>query len=303
MSTMPLKEKLGQIDPITKAAVLSEAMPYFNRFRNSVFVVKCGGAFMDDADPAPRQRVMSDIAFLSSVGIHVVVVHGGGKAISRAMERAGIEVEFRNGLRYTSREAMRHVEATLNGELNQEICDMIAAHGGSPVPIHGNEVLRCRKLAVDGQGNAVDLGFVGDINLVRTSLIRKVLGSGRIPVISPVAIDRKGDPYNTNADLAAAQVARALACRRLVFLCDTPGLLRDPKDPSTLISSLKVSEVSGLIRDGIIGSGMLPKVEGAVIAIESGVKRVHFVDGRMPHSLLLEIFTDTGIGTEIVKSD
>jgi acetylglutamate kinase len=300
---MGIKEQVEQIDPIIKAAVLSEALPYFHRFRGSVFVVKCGGAFMDDPDVSLRQRVAGDIAFLASIGIHVVVVHGGGKAISRAMERAGIEVEFRNGLRYTSKEAMSHVEATLNGELNKEICDLIAGFGGSPVPIMGNEVLQCEKLGVDGQGNPVDLGYVGNITKVHTTAIRKHLGNHQIPVISPVALDRNGESYNTNADLAAAQIARALACRRLVFLCDVAGLMRDPKDPSTLISSLNISEISELITTGVIGSGMLPKVDGAVLAIRSGVKRVHFVDGRMPHSLLLEIFTDQGIGTEIVHSD
>ncbi len=300
---MSLAKKLNEIDAQTKAAVLNEALPYFQSFRGSVFVVKYGGSFMDDPDVSKRLQVARDITLLASVGIHVVVVHGGGKAISRGMEQAGIEVEFRNGLRYTSKEAISIVEQTLNGEVNQEICDMISSLGGNPVSIRGNDVLRCKRLSKDTTGNPVDLGFVGEITDVNTSIIRKNLGNLAIPVISPIAVDAEGNAYNTNADLAAAQVARALACRRLVFLCDVPGLLRDPSDRSTLISSLRVDEVPELIESGVIGKGMLPKVEGACIAIKSGVKRVHFVEGLMPHSLLLEIFTDEGIGTEIVNTE
>ena len=300
---MDLKNRLSRIDAQTKAAVLNEALPYFQSFRDSVFVVKYGGSFMDDPDVSKRLQVARDITLLASVGIHVVVVHGGGKAISRGMEKAGIEVEFRNGLRYTSKEAISIVEKTLNEEVNAEICEMIASLGGNPAPIRGNDVLRCRKLSKDASGQTVDLGYVGEITGVNTSVVRKNLGNLSIPVISPVAVDSEGQAYNTNADLAAAQVARALACRRLVFLCDVPGLLRDPSDRSTLISSLKVNEVDGLIESGVIGKGMLPKVEGACLAIQSGVKRVHFVEGLMPHSLLLEIFTDEGIGTEIVNSE
>ncbi len=300
---MTLKIRLNEIDAQTKAAVLNEALPYFQSFRGSVFVVKYGGSFMDDPDVSKRLQVARDITLLASVGIHVVVVHGGGKAISRGMEKAGIEVEFRNGLRYTSKEAISIVDQTLNEEVNRDICDMISSLGGNPAPLRGNDVLRCKKLEHDASGNTVDLGFVGEITGVDTSIIRRNLGNLAIPVISPVAMDADGNIYNTNADLAAAQVARALGCRRLVFLCDVPGLLRDPQDHSTLISSLKVNEVDGLIQEGVIGKGMLPKVEGACLAIKSGVKRVHFVEGLMPHSLMLEIFTDEGIGTEIVNSD
>ncbi len=300
---MLLKEQADQIDPIIKAEVLSEALPYFQRFRDSIFVVKYGGSFMDDPDVSLRERVAADIAFLALAGIHVVVVHGGGKAISRGMEAAGIEVEFRKGLRYTSEEAVHIVEKTLNEQVNKEICDMISGLGGKPCSLYGNDLLTCRKLTTDRTGNEVDLGYVGEITKVNTSVIRKQLGDMVIPVISPVAVDTDGKVYNTNADLAASQVARALGCRRLVFLCDVAGLLRDPNDPESLISSLDVSEVDGLVESGIIGKGMLPKVEGATQAIQSGVKRVHFIDGRMPHSLLLEIFTDEGIGTEITQSE
>ncbi len=300
---MQTRPQLEDIDVITKAAVLMEALPYFQRFRGSIFVVKYGGSFMDDPDIALRKRVAADITFLASVGIHVVVVHGGGKAISRAMEAAGVEVEFRNGLRYTSEKAVRIVEHTLNQQVNREVCSMIEELGGHAVSLPGNEVLTSKKLEQDSQGNPVDLGFVGEITQVATSDIRKHLGNLAVPVISPVGVDKAGNFYNTNADLAAAKVASALGARRLVFLCDVAGLLADPKDPESLISTLDVGEVSGLIETGVISSGMLPKVQGACNAIEAGVKRVHFVDGRMPHSLLLEIFTDKGIGTEIVDAD
>jgi acetylglutamate kinase len=298
---MPSDLPTAHIDATTKAAVLNEALPYIRQFRGSIFVVKYGGSFMDDPDETLRLRVAADLTFLASVGIHVVVVHGGGKAISRAMEAANIEVEFRNGLRYTSKEAVKIVEKTLNEDVNAEICKMIASHGGQAVGIAGSSVLKCKKLCKDRSGNAIDLGYVGEIDDVDTSDIQKHLGSTVIPVVSPTAEGPDGEIYNTNADLAAAQVAKALGCRRLVFLCDVPGLMEDPSDPSSLISSLPVDKVDGLIADGIIGTGMLPKVDGATLAIKSGVKRVHFVEGPMPHSLLLEIFTDQGIGTEIVN--
>lgn len=295
-----MKPENQHTDAISKADVLMEAMPYLQRFRDSVFVVKYGGAFMDDPNPDLRNRVAADITFLSSVGINVVVVHGGGKAISRAMESAGIEVEFRNGFRYTSREAVKIVESTLNDGINREICDMISGFGGVAQGIRGNDVLCCKRQEKDGLGNPVDLGYVGEITGVRTDPIRDAVAHRRIPVVSPVAVDDNGMPYNTNADIAASKIASAMGARRLVFLCDVAGLLMDPKDPSTLISSLKVSEVAGLVERGIIGKGMLPKVDGACMALGGGVKRVHFVDGYMPHSILLEIFTNKGIGTEIV---
>lgn len=288
------------IAAITKAQVLLEALPYIQRFRDSIFVVKYGGSFMDDPDPVLRQRVATDLVFLASVSVKVVVVHGGGKAISRAMREAGIEPEFRNGLRYTDETSVRLVERTLNQEVNPEICEMVSAQGGNPLSMPGNGVLKCETVTHDLQGNPIDLGYVGDIQHVITKLIRKALREDKTPVISPIALDDEDRPHNTNADVAAGAVASALRARRLVYLCDVPGLLRDPNDPESLISTLRVDEIDGLIRDGVISAGMLPKVESARRAIAAGVHRVHFVDGRMPHSILLEIFTHRGIGTEIV---
>lgn len=290
------------IDVTTKAKVLLEALPYIQRFRGSTFVVKYGGSFMDDPDPQTRMRVATDIVFLAAVGINVVVVHGGGKAISRAMASTGKEAVFRNGLRVTDADTIKVVEKTLNGEINLDICELVQQLQGRPLGMPGNNVFVCDKLASrDDNGEEIDLGFVGEIQYVKSKLIRKAITDGYIPVISPIAIDEKDQPYNTNADVAAAAVASALRARRLVYMSDVPGLLSDPNDPTSLISTLHVSEVAGLKRSGVIGKGMIPKVDSAVSALNSGVHRVHFVDGRQPHSILLEIFTDKGIGTEIVN--
>ncbi len=289
---------------IEKAKVLLEALPYIQRFHDSVFVVKYGGSFMDSEDPVVRERVAADIVFLNSVGIKVVVVHGGGKAITRAMAKTNITPQWKNGIRVTDAETIKIVEKTLNNVINKEICDMIARRRGVPLGMPGNHVNVCEKLKVeDANGNPIDLGFVGDIKSVKTKLIKKALAEGKIPVISPIALDAEDRPYNTNADAAASAVAAALKARRLVFMSDVPGLLQDPSDPTTLISTLRVGEVDKLKKEGVISAGMIPKVDSAVKALQSGVRRVHFIDGRTPHSLLLEIFTDKGVGTEIVHPD
>jgi len=290
-------------DIIEKARVLLEALPYIQRFRGSIFVVKYGGSFMDDPDPETRVRVATDLIFLAAVGIHVVVVHGGGKAINRAMEKAGLTAVFKGGLRVTDAAAVDIVQQTLNGPVNLDICELIQQKGGRPLGIPGQNVFQCRKLDVrDSSGNAMDLGFVGQISLVKAKLIRKAISENYTPIVSPVARDEAGNIYNTNADAAAASMAAALRARRLVFMSDVPGLMRDPAQPETLISTLHVDEVEGLKADGTIGKGMLPKVESAVEALDAGVHRVHFVDGRLPHSILMEIFTDKGVGTEIVNT-
>ena len=287
-------------DIISKAAVLVEALPYVQEFRGAIFVVKYGGSFMDDPDPEIRARVAGDIAFLSAVGIHAVVVHGGGKAISRAMEENGLEPKFINGLRYTDEPTVQVVQDVLNTKVNGDVCEMLQIQNDRPLGIHGNNVLECEKMTEDAEGNPVDLGYVGQIRAVKAKVIKKAIKDGYTPVISPVAIDENGHPYNVNADVAAAYVASALRARRLVYMSDVPGLLSDPKNLDSLISTLKVSKVEKLKDDGTISAGMLPKVNSAVKALDAGVHRVHFVDGRLPHSLLLEIFTDKGIGTEIV---
>ncbi len=289
--------------PAEKAEVLLEALPYIHKFRGSTFVVKYGGSFMDDPDPAGRERVATDIAFLAAVGIQVVVVHGGGKAITRAMDKAGIKAEFRAGMRVTDAATVKIVEQTLNEEINAEICEVLRAQGANPLGMAGNLVNLCERMTVsDANGKSVDVGFVGDIKFVKTKLIKKAQADGHVPVISPIALDADDQPYNTNADVAAAAIAGSLRARRLIFMSDVPGLLKDAKDPASLIPTLRIGEVDELKRAGVVAGGMIPKVDSAVKALRDGVRRVHFIDGRVPHSLLLEIFTDRGIGTEIVHS-
>jgi acetylglutamate kinase len=287
-------------DIIAKAKVLLEALPYIQDFRGSIFVVKYGGSFMDDPDSAVRMSVATDIAFLAAVGINVVVVHGGGKAINRAMDDSGLKPNFINGLRVTDEAVIAIVKKTLDEVVNKEVCDTLTKVGANPKGLSGDSVIVCDKLNVDDDGNPCDLGYVGDVTEVKVKLIKKEIADGFMPVISPVAEGLDGKPYNVNADTVAGRVASALRARRLVYMSDVPGLLSDPRDPATLISSIKVGEVEGLKKKGIIGKGMRPKVQSAVRALQEGVQRVHFVDGRMPHSLLLEIFTDQGVGTEIV---
>ncbi|MCX6920274.1 MAG: acetylglutamate kinase [Verrucomicrobia bacterium] len=284
-----------------KAEVLLEALPYIHKFRGSTFVVKYGGSFMDDANPEGRDRVATDIAFLAAVGIQVVVVHGGGKAITRAMDKAGIKSEFRGGMRVTDAPTVKIVEETLNIEINGQICESLKARGANPLGMPGNHVNLCEKLlGTDDEGKPVDIGFVGDIKFVKTKLIKKALADGFLPVVSPIALDADDQAYNTNADVAAAAIAHSLRARRLIFMSDVPGLLADAKDPASLITTLKVSEVDELKRKGVVAGGMITKVDSAVKALQEGVRRVHFIDGRVPHALLLEVFTDKGIGTEII---
>jgi len=284
-----------------KAKVLLEALPYIQDFRGSTFVVKYGGSFMDDPDPVARTRVAYDIAFLAAVGINVVVVHGGGKAITKAMESSGLKANFINGLRVTDEATIAIVKKTLDEIVNKDVCDALTKAGGKPRGMPGDSVLVCQKLTIDDDGNEVDLGFVGDVTEVKVKLIKKEIAEGFVPIISPVAEGLDNKPYNVNADVAAGSVASALRARRLVYMSDVPGLLGDPKDPETLISTLKTSQVDDLKKRGVIDKGMRPKVASAVRALQEGVQRVHFIDGRLAHSLLLEIFTDQGTGTEIVQ--
>lgn len=282
---------------ISKAATLLEALPYIQRFRSQVFVVKYGGSFMDSPDEEERHRVARDIVFLEAVGINPVVVHGGGKAITRALETAGLKAEFAQGHRVTDAATVEIVDRVLSREVNPEIVTAIEDFGGSTRGFAGSDIFRCRKLLRDD----LDLGFVGDVTDVDTDTLRACIQLGATPVISPTARGDDGKIYNCNADIAAAKTAIALNARRLVFMSDVPGLLRDPTDNSTLMSHLRVEEVPELKRAGVIEEGMLPKVDSAIAAIESGVEKVQFIDGRIPHSLLLEIFTDAGVGTEVVK--
>ena len=283
---------------ISKAATLLEALPYIQRFRSQIFVVKYGGSFMDSPDEEERHRVARDVVFLEAVGINPVVVHGGGKAITRALEAAGVKAEFVHGHRVTDAATAEVVDRVLSREINPEIVKAIEDFGGKARGFAGTEIFRCRKFSPPNE--AVDLGFVGEVIDVNTEPLRECIRRSVTPVISPTALGEDGNVYNCNADIAAAKAAVALKARRLVFMSDVAGLLRDPKDDATLMSHLSIAEVPVLKKSGVIAEGMIPKVDSATAAIESGVEKVQFVDGRIPHSVLLEIFTDAGVGTEVV---
>ncbi len=282
---------------ITKANTLLEALPYIQRFSGATFVVKYGGSFMDSPDEAVRTGVARDVVFLEAVEINPVVVHGGGKRISKALKAAGVESRFVNGLRYTDAATVAIVDRVLSTEINPEIVGLINSLGGVAKGFAGTEIFTCKKHAPDGE----DYGFVGEVIGVNTAPLEECIAHGITPVISPTARDADGQVYNCNADLAAAQAAIALAAKRLVFMTDVRGLLRDPNDDATLISHLDIAEVDELKQAGIIASGMIPKVDSAVTAINAGVDKVALVNGQIHHAVLLEIFTDKGVGTEIVK--
>ena len=290
-------------DLIAKAATLLEALPYIQKFAGETFVVKYGGSFMDSPDPAVRNGVARDIVFLEAVEINPVVVHGGGKAITRAMEAAGLKANFIQGMRVTDEATVNVVDKVLSREINPEIVKTIESLGGKARGFCGADIFKCRKLLLDDKdnpGKKIDVGYVGEVIEVNTDPLRQCIQHGVTPVISPVALGEDGKIYNCNADVAAAQTAIALGAKRLVFMSDVPGLMRDPKDPATLIAHLQISEVPALKAAGIVDKGMIPKVDSAVAAIKSGVEKVSFVDGRMNHSVLIEIFTDKGVGTEVV---
>lgn len=286
---------------ISKADTLLEALPYIQRFRNQTFVVKYGGSFMDSPDPSVRDGVARDIVFLEAAGINPIVVHGGGKAITRAMQTAGLTAQFVQGMRITDQKAVNVVEQVLSREINPHIVNTIKTLNGKARGFSGFDVFTCRKLQIkDAQGQPVDIGFVGEVTHVNTSPLLECVQEGITPVISPTARGEDGHLYNCNADVAAAQVACALQARRLVFMSDVPGLLRNVKDPSSLIPHLRITDVAHLKQTGIIDQGMIPKIDSAVSALRSGVEKVSLVDGRVSHAVLLEIFTDAGVGTELV---
>ncbi len=289
-------------DLIAKAATLLEALPYIQKFSGATFVIKYGGSFMDSPDPNIRNGVARDIVFLEAVEINPVVVHGGGKAITRAMEKAGLQPNFVQGQRVTDAATAQIADGVLSREINPEVVATINSSGGLAKGFAGPAIFKCQKLRMPGaDGQALDLGYVGEVTDVDTAPLLECIEKGITPVISPTARGEDGKIYNCNADVAAAHVAIALKAGRLVFMSDVPGLLRNPKDPGSVIRHLQVSEVDGLKEAGVIDQGMIPKVDSAVAAIKAGVGKVSFVDGRVPHAVMLEIFTDEGVGTEVVR--
>jgi len=252
-------------------------------------------------DPALVREVMRDIVFLEVAGIRPIIVHGGGKAISAAMKKSGLEAQFIGGLRVTSPEAIKIVDHTLHGEINQSLVKTIDAFGGKATSIHGTSIFKAKQLfSKNEKGEMIDIGRVGQVSECLIEDILYALSAGLVPVISPLGRhEETGETHNINADLAAAALACALKPAKLVYLSDVPGLLKDASDESSLIESVTGNEAQDLIKDGTISGGMIPKITSALEALKSGVEKVHFIDGRTPHTLLLEIFTQSGIGTEI----
>jgi acetylglutamate kinase len=288
-------------DLIAKTSTLLEALPYIQKFSGATFVVKYGGSFMDSPDAEVRNGVARDIVFLEAVEINPVVVHGGGKAITRAMEKAGLTATFLQGQRVTDEATAKIADDVLSREINPEVVAAIKSFGGAAKGFAGPDIFTCRKASPKGKdGKALDLGYVGEVTHVNTAPLLQCIAEGVTPVISPTARGEDGHIYNCNADIAAAQVAIALKARRLVFMSDVPGLLENPQNPDSIISHLKSGEVARLKKAGVIDKGMIPKVDSAVAAIQAGVEKVSFVDGRVPHAVMIEIFTDEGVGTEVV---
>ena len=288
---------------IDKTSVLMEAMPYIRLFRGKAVVIKFGGSAMENVENS--KSILADIAFMECVGIRPVVVHGGGKAISRKMTEAGLQSKFFNGLRVTDKESIAVVERVLNHEVNVEIVETLIANGAKAAGLQGPGMISAEKIkAQDAKtGKEIDYGFVGKVVAVDTTQIMACLKADIIPVVTPLGRGVDGQIYNINADDSATAIAVAINAAKLVFLSDVPGVMRDSKKADSIISSLTRSEIERLIGDGIIKAGMVPKIQGALSAIAAGVKKVHIIDGHVLHSLLLEIFTDKGIGTEIINDN
>jgi acetylglutamate kinase len=290
---------------LSKARVLVEALPYIQKFAGKTVVIKYGGHAM--VDPVLKESVILDILLLHSVGIRPVMVHGGGPEINAMLKKVGIESQFVQGLRVTDEQTMEIAQMVLLGKLNTEMVSLLNRFGGKSVGLSGKDarLLRAVKKPMKmpnslGKMEDVDLGYVGEIQSVTPDILNTLLEQGYIPVVSPVASGDDGETYNVNADTAAGKIAEALKADKLLLLTDVRGILRDVKNPDSLISTISKADVGELIKQGIINGGMVPKVEGAVSALEGGVGSVHILDGRLSHAILLELFTDGGIGTMFI---
>lgn len=281
----------------TRVRVLSEALPYIQEFAGRIVVVKYGGAAMKDS--TLKDKVIRDIVFLSCVGVRPVVVHGGGPEINSWLDKLGIEPQFKHGLRVTDAATMDVVEMVLVGRVNKELVSLISRAGGSAVGLCGKDgnLIKARPDGREG------IGFVGEVTSMDVRLLESLLKDGYIPVVSSVAADEQGQAYNVNADTVAGELAAALGAEKLILLTDTAGILKDYKDPSTLYPRLDIQEARELIESGIVSGGMIPKVKCCVRSLAQGVRAAHIIDGRIPHALLLEIFTNGGIGSMIIASE
>lgn len=285
---------------IEKASVLMDALPFIQRFKGETIVVKFGGSIMDDEEGV--REILHDIAFMSCVGLRPVIVHGGGKAISARMKKQGLVPVFRGGLRVTDAATIDIVEQVLNNEINPHMVQQLGAFGCKGRGLHGEDIIRVVKHTQTdpATGRVTDWEFVGEVTDVDVEPIAAFLSAGITPLVTPLGRGPDRHVYNVNADHAASGIARAMSARKLVFLSDVPGLLADPADPASVISSVRAGEVEELIRRGVISGGMLPKIGGAIDAVKAGVNKTHIIDSKLPHSLLLELFTEQGVGTEII---
>lgn len=297
MSDEKILDEDPRLDNEHWVGVLVQALPYFKHWVGKIVVVKYGGNAMLNEEL--KHDVMEDIVLLSTIGIHVVLVHGGGPEINNMLQRVGKESKFVNGLRYTDGETMDIVQMVLTGKLNKDIVGILLQQGGKAVGLSGVDsgLLRAKKISKDG----ADLGFVGEVTQVNPEIIQSLLSQGFIPVVSTVALGEEGDTnlYNINADTAAAKIAVALKAEKFVQLTNVPGVLRDVNDPKSLLQRIHMSDVDSYIKNGTIAGGMIPKIECCMLARNGGVPRTHIIDGRVPHSLLIEMFSDMGIGTMI----
>jgi acetylglutamate kinase len=288
-------------EAILKARTLVEALGYIQRFHDKTIVVKVGGSIMDD--PQTLNNILTDIVFMNYVGMQPILVHGGGKAINDAMAKAGLEPQMVQGRRYTDERTLAIAEHVLCNQINRGIVNFINLQGCEAMGLHSlsSTVLFAEKTFLSGpDGRKIDLGFVGDVTEVNARLLNLLVTADAIPCIATIARDRAGGRLNVNADTAAGAVAAAMKAEKLIVVSDIPGIRTRPDDPASTVSSLTVPQIAKLVKSGVISRGMLPKVEACVHALKGGVKKAHIIDGRTPHALLLEIYTDAGIGTEIL---
>ena len=288
---------------LQKAKVLMEALPYIQKFRQAMVVIKFGGSAMEN--PELVRETMRDVVLMECIGMRPIVVHGGGKAISAELKKQNIPVKFVNGLRHTCERTIKIVDDVLHNQVNRNLVELAKESGGNAIGISGKHILTAeRAFTTDPEtGEKLDIGFVGNVTGVDPIPIMHAIWEGYKPVVTPLATGKNGEVFNVNADIAACKIAEALHVRKLVFLSDVPGVMRDQNDPSSVISTIKTTDVPELIASKVISGGMLPKIESCLSALNSGVNKVHMIDGRAEHSLLLELFTDKGVGTEIVKPD
>lgn len=307
---MPTRERVGKVaalftmsqsSHLERAEALIEALPFIQRYRGQLFVIKYGGSAMEDDHLV--ERTLRDIVFLEAVGINPVVIHGGGKAISDRMREEGLRTRFVNGLRVTDEQSIGIVEEVLGGVVNPRIVAKLEEFKGRAQGISGKTIFKARRLPPqqEGKGAPVDMGFVGEVSGLDLTAVEKAVAAEIVPVISPIALGEAGETLNVNADVAAGEIASALKAAKLIYISDVLGIMRDPKEKDSLIPTVSQELIAKLIDDEIIEGGMIPKAESAVAALEKGVGKVHLIDGRIGHSLLLEIFTNAGVGTEIVN--